>query len=133
MKNLIKIFTIIAFFSLAMVSCGGPDMKAINEKIEKGGDNVAFSQKEYAAMADYLEKNYLNYMKESNNIDIDSDDWEEQVDKLEKKYPNIDNYIFILGFADADGELDEATSKKWNDISRKIKETVKKQQNFDGF
>lgn len=100
---------------LGLVSCGGPDMKAINEKIEKEGNSATFTQKEYAAMADYLEKNIEKQLE----VETKNMDWEESEKYMEKNFPHMDDYLFILALADAEGELDGSNSAKFNKIKQK--------------
>ncbi|MCH5231450.1 MAG: hypothetical protein J1F43_06610 [Muribaculaceae bacterium] len=108
MKSLIKFFTFIAFCSLAMVSCGGADMKAINEKIEKEGVEATFSNKEYAAMADYILSHF---------DDVDQDE-------------KIFDYTMILLAADVEGKLDNSTKAKCEEIQKKAQQTVRDNFNY---
>ena len=52
----IKNFIMVSLMALMvfLVSCGDSTLKSINEKIEKEGTSATFTQKEYAAMADYV-------------------------------------------------------------------------------
>lgn len=108
MKSLIKFFIIIAFFSLSMVSCGGAEMKAINEKIEKEGNQATFSQKEYSAMADYI----LSHIDDMNEDE------------------KIVDYTMILMSADIEGNLDDSTKAKCEKIQQKAQEIMKNNFNY---
>lgn len=129
----IKNFIMVSLMALMMtlISCGDSTLKAINKKIEKEGTSATFTQKEYAAMADYLDKNYMKMFKEFSKMDYEDDDIEEKLDKLENKYPNINEYMMILAFADAEGELDKKNSMKWKKISNDIKDYYKNSYGVD--
>lgn len=128
-NNYLKFFIIIV--SLTLVACENSSLKTINEKIEKEGTSATFTQKEYAAMADYLLKNYSKIMKEYNQIDLEDDDIENQIDKLDKKYPYIGEYMMILSLADFDGKLDEKTSSKVKEILNDVREDYKNDYGVD--
>lgn len=105
---------------LGFVSCGEGALKAINEKIEKEGTSATFTQKEYAAMVDYVEKNFEKQLE----VEAKNMDWEESEKYMQKNFPHLDDYIIILAFADAEGELDKSTSAKYNQIIKKVQNKI---------
>lgn len=116
---------------MIFVSCGDSTLKIINEKIEKEGTAAKFTQKEYAEMADYLDKNYMKMFKEFSKLDYEDDDIEEKIDKLENKYPFIGEYMMILSVADYEGSLDKGTSLKVKKLINEVKDIYKNNYGVD--
>ena len=106
---------------LGFVSCENGALKAINEKIEKEGTSATFTQKEYAAMVNHVEKNLDKQIE----VEAKNMDWEESEKYMQKNFPHLDDYIIILAFADAEGELDKSTSAKYNQIIKKVQNKIK--------
>lgn len=97
---------------IALTSCGN-NLKEVNEKIDKDGIMATFTDKEYAAMADYVEKN-LDRIKAE---DFFSSDMSEN-DK------HLVQYIMFLGAAEQQGLLDNATDQKVKEIITEIDKLV---------
>lgn len=119
----IRNFIMVSLMALMMtlMSCGDSTLKTINEKIEKEGTSATFTQKEYAAMVDYVEKNFDKQLE----VETKNMDWEESEKYMQKNFPHLDDYIIILAFADAGGELDKSTSIKYNQIIKKVQNKIK--------
>ena len=119
----IRNFIMVSLMALMMtlMSCGDSTLKTINEKIEKEGTSATFTQKEYAAMVDYVEKNFDKQLE----VETKNMDWEESEKYMQKNFPLVDDYLIILAFADAEGELDKSTSIKYNQIIKKVQNKIK--------
>lgn len=125
----IKNFVMMSLMALMviLVSCGDSTLKSINEKIEKEGTSATFTQKEYAAMVDYVEKNFDKQIE----VEAKNMDWEESEKYMQKNFPHLDDYIIILAFAEAEGELDKSTSAKYNQIIKKVQNKIKETYDYE--
>ncbi len=108
MKKLL--IAIAATLTLIMTSCGGTDLKSVNEKIEKDGVEAKFTQEEYNAIISYLSDIYDS--PESLKKAMEGGD--EQVNQMLE-------YTGILLSAKEEGLLDESTSKKLESLDKKVK------------
>ena len=53
------------------------------------------------------------------------------ISSMQKNFPHLDDYIIILAFADAEGELDKSTSTKYNQIVKKVRDKIKDTYNYE--
>ena len=122
MKNLNKLFVVTILLSiLTLVSCGGANLKAIDEKIEKEGMEANFSSDEYDAMIGFIEKLFKD------NPQYDSTD-DKQIAQFAEDFGKMFNYIMVLGFAKDNGNLSSSQIAKLD----KIQQNAAKQAN-NGF
>lgn len=125
------LFMTLMALMMTLVSCENSSLKAINEKIEKEGPSAQFTSKEYAEMANYLLKNYSNMMDEYSSLDLEDKDFDKKIEKLEKKYPFIGEYMMILSVADYEGALDKGTSLKVKKLINEVKDIYKNNYGVD--
>lgn len=106
-----KFLIVIAVMLTAiMTSCGGADLKSVNEKIEKDGVEAKFTQEEYNAIISYLSDIYDS----PETLKKAMEGGDEQVDQMIE-------YTGILLRAKEEGLLDESTSKKLESLDNKVK------------
>lgn len=119
MKKLL--IAIAATLTLIMTSCGGTDIKSLDEKFDKGDANTTFTQDEYEAMVSYLEEICSN---------------PEKIQKaMESENPNDEvasrmvNYSFALAIAKSEGKLDASTLEKYQKAMEESQKILELQQN----
>lgn len=105
-----KLFIGLTFiFSILMVSCGGPDYRAIVEKLEN--DPSSLTQKDYSQMIDYMD-------------DIVSDPQKyKEANNLENPDTLLLGFILFCGFAEGEGDIpkmDEANKSHFQKVVEKI-------------
>lgn len=117
-----KFLIVIAVMLTAiMTSCGGADLKSLDEKFDKGDENTTFTQDEYEAMISYLEGIYNNPEKIQ--------------EAMESENPNNEvasrlvNYSFALAIAKSEGKLDASTLEKYQKVLEKSQKLLELQQN----
>ena len=127
MKNFTKaVLTSVLLVAFTLVSCGGGNLKAIDEKIEKEGVEAKFSSGEYDAMIEFMEK-LVN-----DNPEYDSTD-EKQMDKFGDDFGKMFTYMMVLGLAQDNGYLSSSQIEKFDEIRQKAaKQANKNSSNFPG-
>lgn len=96
---------------LALVSCGGASLKAIDEKIAKDGIEAKFSSGEYDAMISFIEKQV------NDNSQYDPTD-DAQMEQFGDDFGRMFSYILALGVAKDNGDLSSSQIKKLEKIQQ---------------
>lgn len=110
------------FITLSFVSCGGTDYKAIDKKFEAEGVYADFTNQEYNAMLDYVEKNIDKALaKAQSGDDIEN---EEDIDKAWREVEPVLNYMGSLAVAAEEGKLDTDNVKRYKRLQSKINDLV---------
>lgn len=112
------LIAIAATLTLIMTSCGGADLKSVNEKIEKDGVEAKFTQEEYNAIISYLSDIYDS--PESLKKAMEGGDG--QVNQMFE-------YTGILLRAKEEGLLDASTLEKYQKVLEKTQKLLELQQN----
>lgn len=106
------LIAIAATLTLTLTSCGGADLKSIDEKFDKGDKNTTFTQDEYETMVSYLEE--LSNDPETMQKLIESENTDKEV------VNRVGNYTLALGIAQYDGSLDASILERWKKVFEKI-------------
>lgn len=113
MKKLL--IAIAVMLTAIMTSCGGTDLKSLDEKFEKGDENTTFTQSEYEAMISYLDELYSNPEKVQEIAGTKED--------LEVA-ARIINYGFALAIAKDEGKLDKCNLEKYENTLEKTNKVL---------
>ena len=115
LKNLLLLSLLV--LGLSLVSCGGANLKAIDEKIQKDGMEAKFSSGEYNAMIGFIEK----LIKDNPHYDPSD---EQQMEKFGEDFGNMFTYMMVLGLAKDKGDLSSSQIEKLDIIQKKAAQLV---------
>ena len=123
MNRLIKhLLPCFVFITLSFVSCGRTDYKAIDKKFEAEGVYADFTDQEYNAMLDYVEKNIEKTLAIAQSRDYVEN--EEDMDKAWKELEPVLYYMGSLSVAAEEGKLDTNNVKRYKRLQSKINDLL---------
>ena len=123
MESLSKtVISMLMFVGILLVSCGNADYKAIDKKIETDGIDANFTDKEYGAMLDYVEKYVEQQLPKANkryNLENEQEmkEWSEELDAA---FGQVFVYIAAVSIADEEGKLSSTDQKHFNKIMKTL-------------
>lgn len=106
---------------ILLASCGGADYKTIDKKIEENGVDANFTDKEYSAMLDYVEKYVEQQLPKANrsyNLEDEQDmeDWDKELDAAGQVFL----YLAAVSTASEEGKLSSVDQKRLKKIMKEI-------------